>query len=78
LRRERLPGCEPVLRLANGEPSLSDNGNPLLDVAWNGVASPTDAATRIAAIPGVIAHGFFLDMRPTIYVADANDVRRSE
>ena len=75
LLRERLPGSDPVPRLDNGAPAISDNGNPLLDVAWPGAFSPEEAAATIAGIPGVVAHGFFLGMQPPAYVAGPDGVR---
>ena len=75
LLRERLPGCEPRLRGGEGQPFLTDNGNPLLDLELPATIAPGEAATTIAAIPGVVEHGFFLGMRPTVYVAGDDGVR---
>lgn len=77
LLRARLPDCDPVQRLvAGGTPFLSDNGNPLLDLELPEHVTPATAAATIAAVPGVVEHGFFLGMRPTVYLAGADGVRQ--
>jgi ribose 5-phosphate isomerase A len=73
---EQLPGSEPVQRLAAGAPLLSDNGNALLDLALPEHVTPAAAAATLAAMPGLIEHGFFLGMRPTVYLAGADGVRQ--
>ena len=64
LRRVRALGLDPVVRLADGRPFISDNGNLTIDC---GLATPlADArAARVLeadlrAIPGVVDTGLFL------------------
>lgn len=75
LLRQRLPGCTPVLRMVEGEAFITDNGNPVLDVALPANAMPEAAAAVFAATPGVVEHGLFLDMQPAIYVGGPDGVR---
>lgn len=40
-------------------PEPSDNGNPLLDAAFEAIADPLELALELDAIPGLIEHGIF-------------------
>jgi ribose 5-phosphate isomerase A len=54
----------------------SDNGNLLMDAAFDRIADPRALAERLAAMPGVIEHGLFLaDMVERVVVAGADGVR---
>ena len=54
----------------------SDNGNLLMDAAFERIADPAGLAARLAAIPGLIEHGLFLaDMVERVVVAGADGVR---
>lgn len=37
----------------------SDNGNPILDVAFGEIEDPPTLAVRLQAIPGIVEHGIF-------------------
>ncbi len=72
LRRVRALGLEPVIRLADARPFISDNGNLTVDC---GLASPlADArAARtleadLRAIPGVVDTGLFLGTAERVLV----------
>jgi ribose 5-phosphate isomerase A len=56
------------VRLADGRPVVTDNGNLLLDCRVGALrdAGAVDAAIR--AIPGVVGTGLFLGLRPTVLV----------
>lgn len=43
------------------EGALTDQGNPLLDCAFGRISDPARLAAELQAIPGVLAHGLFLD-----------------
>lgn len=76
LLRERLPGCEPkVRRQLGGALFITDNGNPVLDVAMPPECEPRVAADVLATIPGIVGHGYFLDMNPIVYVAGPDGVQ---
>jgi ribose 5-phosphate isomerase A len=72
VRRVRALGLEPVVRLVDARPSVSDNGNLTIDC---GLASPVadaraarglDASLR--AIPGVVDTGLFLGTAERVLV----------
>lgn len=66
-----------VLRLAGAAPYVTDNGNHIADCAID-LADPRRAAARLAAIPGVLGHGLFLDEVDAAYIADGGVVTRLE
>lgn len=54
----------------------SDNGNLLMDAAFERIADPAGLAARLAAIPGLIEHGLFpADMVERVVVAGSDGVR---
>ena len=61
-------GYPAEVRLADGRPVVTDNGNLLLDCRVGPLEDPraTDAAIR--ALPGVVGTGLFLDLRATVLV----------
>ena len=69
-RRLEALGLPADVRLADGRPVVTDNGNVLLDcrMAARNDARAIDAAIR--AIPGVVGTGLFLGLRPTVLVWD--------
>jgi ribose 5-phosphate isomerase A len=70
-------GGEPVLRLADGKPYRTDNGNWIADVRYD-LADPAAIARHLDAIPGVLGHGLFLDEVDAAYLACRSVVTRLE
>lgn len=60
--------CIPQLRLDDGKPHITDNGNYILDCQVAPLERPAELEQAIAAIPGVVGSGLFLNMQPTILV----------
>jgi ribose 5-phosphate isomerase A len=74
--RLRFAGAEPVLRLHDGAPFLTDNGNHIVDLRFPGERPrPAQLARALKQITGVVEHGLFIDMRPIVYVASDAGVR---
>ncbi len=74
-RRLVALGCRPEVRMVNGRPFITDNGNLTLDC---GIEPPTDPAAferAIRAIPGVVDTGLFLGTAHTVLLAEAGAVR---
>ncbi len=71
-------GAEAVLRLASGEPYITDEGNYILDCRYPGISAPRELATHIKAIPGVVESGLFLGMVQTVIVASPGGIRTIE
>ncbi len=64
-------GAQPSRRMVAGQPMLTDEGNFILDCLFGHIPDPRTLATRIALIPGVVAHGIFVDLADTLLVGDA-------
>jgi ribose 5-phosphate isomerase A len=58
------------LRLgADGRPFVTDEGNRILDCRRDDWSDPQSLAAHLSAIPGVVAHGFFLGIAVAAHVA---------
>ena len=62
-------GARVTLRALDGTPFLTDQSNHILDAALDEIPRPTEIAAAIAAIPGVVEHGLFLNEFDTIVIA---------
>jgi ribose 5-phosphate isomerase A len=69
----RIAALLPGAARRNGPPS--DNGGVIVDAPIPGTADLRDLARALKAIPGVVDHGLFLDLSPTLVVGGANGVR---
>ncbi len=67
-------GCRPVRREPAGQPFVTDNGNYVLDCYLDRPDDVYKLAARLAAVPGVVEHGLFLDMADLAYIATADGV----
>lgn len=67
-------GATATLRLAGGQPVLSDQGNLLADCTFATLADPAATARHLSAIPGLLGHGLFLTEIDALYVARGTEV----
>lgn len=69
-------GGEPTLRSATRKdgPVVTDNGNFVIDCDFGDIRDPAGLGTDLAAIPGVVEHGLFVDMADEIHVGSSDDV----
>lgn len=68
-------GWTSTLRLGpDGSPFVTDEGNRILDCRRDDWSDPADLAVRVGAVPGVVAHGFFLRIAASAHVAGAGRV----
>ena len=74
-RRLETLGYPCDVRIADGQPVVTDNGNLLLDCRLGAMKDPRAVEAGVRAIPGVAATGLFLDMRPTVLVWDGGRCR---
>jgi ribose 5-phosphate isomerase A len=74
-RRLETLGYPSDVRVADGQPVVTDNGNLLLDCRLGAMKDPRAVEAGVRAIPGVAATGLFLDMRPTVLVWDSGRCR---
>jgi ribose 5-phosphate isomerase A len=64
----------PVLRRSGGAAVVTDNGNLVLDVPLGRIGEPEALAAALAAIPGVVEHGLFLDEADEALIASGASV----
>jgi len=74
-RRIAALGLAARLRTVNDRPFLTDNGNVILDVSVNPIATPRELHQSIRAIPGVVDTGLFLGTASLVLVAGDHGVR---
>jgi len=77
-RRLEQLGFAGKLRTVNGQPFVSDNGNYILDCKVGPIADPAQMDITIRAIPGVVDHGMFIGMKPTVLIQDGEQVKVQE
>ncbi|MBJ6360371.1 ribose-5-phosphate isomerase RpiA [Paenibacillus sp. GCM10012307] len=61
-------GCEPVVRIADGNTFISDNGNYIVDCAFGTIEDPAALEQQINAIPGVVENGLFTGMASAVII----------
>lgn len=72
---ERL-SLKAQLRVDDGEPVRSDNGNLIVDCGVSGNPSLEELAIDISQLPGVVEHGLFLDQAELAFIAHDDGVER--
>ena len=68
-------GWRSELRLADGSPFVTDEGNLILDCRRDAWDDPERLAAELEQIPGVVAHGLFLGYAAAAVVATRSGVR---
>jgi ribose 5-phosphate isomerase A len=65
-------GGEATLRSAERKdgPVVTEHGNLVLDADLGAIASPARLAADLDAIPGLVAHGLFVDLADAVYVGE--------
>jgi ribose 5-phosphate isomerase A len=61
-------GCTPEIRIADGSPFVTDNGNFILDCPFPEIANPADLETALRSIPGVVECGLFVDLTDRVII----------
>jgi ribose 5-phosphate isomerase A len=70
-------GCPGVAlsRRGDGHPFVTDGGHLILDAALERIEDPHSLAARLAAIPGVVEHGLFIELTNTAIISGPTGVR---
>jgi ribose 5-phosphate isomerase A len=64
-------GGQPALRRgADGEPTVTAEGNHILDAHFGAIADPAALAARLDGLVGAVEHGLFVGFSPTVLVGD--------
>lgn len=71
----RLEALGAIVAVRDG---LTDNGNLIADCRFAAMPDPYGIAAAIAAIPGALGHGLFLEEVDAAYIADGGIVTRLE
>ena len=71
-------GGQPVLREGKGKlgPTITDNGNAILDSYFGEIAKPGELEVKVKMIPGVVETGFFVGLTDIVYVGTTGAVER--
>jgi ribose 5-phosphate isomerase A len=60
---------------ASGEPYVTDEHHHILDCGFGRIDDPADLARKLQAIPGVVAHGLFIDRADVVLVGRGSEVQ---
>lgn len=75
MRRLAALGCEPVIRVANRKPFVTDNGNLIADCRFDTIDDPESMESRLNLVPGVVDNGLFIGLADKVIVGSENGVR---
>jgi ribose 5-phosphate isomerase A len=70
LRHLEALRCKAVIRMANNEPYITDNGNYIADCWFHVIADPKDLHAQMKSIPGVVETGLFIRMTDTVIIGN--------
>ena len=74
-----VAGCRAELRMAGGEPYVTDNSNYIVDLYFEEpIEDAAAAAEQLSSITGVVAHGLFLGMATSCVVAKSDGIEIME
>jgi ribose 5-phosphate isomerase A len=69
-------GIAPRLRMKDGAPVRTDNGNFIYDAPCGAIADPALLADALKSVTGVVEHGLFLDMADEAIIGTDGGVER--
>lgn len=67
-----------TLRMRDGKPFVTDNGNVILDCALGRIENADKLAAALSSIPGVVDHGLFIGMASLAIIAGERGVETLE
>jgi len=73
-----VEGDAVAVRVGSKGPIVTDEGHHILDLRLKRIGDPPALAAALAALPGVVEHGLFIDMAETVVVGrpdGSTDVR---
>jgi len=69
-------GIAPRLRMREGAPVVTDNGNLIYDAPCGRIAEPAALAAALKSVTGVVEHGLFLDLADLALIGGSDGVTR--
>ena len=73
MREFRALGGEPALRMYDGKPVVTDNGQQLIDVRGLSITRPVEFETMISQWPGVVTVGVFALQKANVCLIGADE-----
>jgi ribose 5-phosphate isomerase A len=76
----RHAGCEgPItVRVRDGQPFITDNGNLIFDCALRKIPNPAKLAALLSGIPGIVDHGLFIGMASLAIIGSPHGLKTIE
>ncbi|UCE90999.1 MAG: ribose-5-phosphate isomerase RpiA [Methanobacteriota archaeon] len=74
MRRLAALGCDPVVRLADGKPYVTDNGNMIIDCKFERIEDPASLESILNVVPGVVDNGLFIGLADKVIVGSEEGV----
>ncbi|MGW5955487.1 ribose 5-phosphate isomerase A [Bacillus mycoides] len=75
-KRIQSLGCETHLRLKDGGPFITDNGNFIIDCIFpSKILNPNDTNTELKMITGVVETGLFINMTSKAIIGTENGIK---
>lgn len=78
VRRLTALGCRPELRMRDGAPFTTDNGNYIVDCRFQRIEHPAAMESVINNIPGVVDNGLFVDRASKAMIGTKDGVKIME
>lgn len=73
-RTLRNLGCEPVLRMVDDEPFLTDEHNFIVDCRFDRIDDPVTLERELKLIPGVVESGLFINLAHRVLIGSSTGV----
>ena len=76
----RWAGCQGpmTLRVRDGKPFITDNGNGIFDCALGRIENPEKLSSALSTIPGVVEHGLFIGIASLALIGSPTGVNKIE
>lgn len=75
VRRLSAFGCSAALRMRDGTPFVTDNGNYIADCAFGSISDPGRLQEQLKLVPGVVETGLFAGMADLVVIGSPTDVK---
>jgi ribose 5-phosphate isomerase A len=71
-------GAKCIIREAKGKlgPLITDNGNAVIDATFGEIKNPSELATKIKQLTGVVETGFFINLTDIAYIGNGTTVEK--
>ncbi len=70
----KVIGGKPMLRMKDGSPYKTDQGNHILDCHFGTIGNPQELGRQLDSFPGTLGHGLFLDSANEVIIGTPDGV----